>query len=95
MSIETDILLDDALKYVKYLNDIDVNNIEMTTIPGEARTVGGKAYFIHDEEGTKELVDKIFLKKNKKKRLQRVTVRMLNRSVKWRLHWRAGSNNEQ
>ena len=32
----------------------------MSTIPGEARMVGGKSYFIHDEEGTKELIDKIF-----------------------------------
>lgn len=58
--VETDISLEDALKYVKYLNDIELSNIEMTTIPGEARMVGGKSYFIHDEEGTKELVDKIF-----------------------------------
>lgn len=58
--VETDIALDDALQYVQYLDDIDVNNIEMSTIPGEARMVGGKSYFIHDQEGTKELIDKIF-----------------------------------
>ncbi|NLK97098.1 LCP family protein [Defluviitalea saccharophila] len=58
--VETDVDLNSALQYVQYLDDIDVNNIEMSTIPGEARMVGGKSYFIHDEQGTKELIDKIF-----------------------------------
>ncbi|WP_058486749.1 LCP family protein [Defluviitalea phaphyphila] len=63
--VETDISLNDALKYVKYLDDIDINNIDMYTIPGEARTIGERSYFIPDEEGIKELVDEIFFTEEK------------------------------
>lgn len=63
--VETDVDLTDALQYVQYLDDIDLNNIEMTTIPGEAQYIGNKSYFIHDEEGTKELVEKIFFSDDK------------------------------
>ena len=54
-SIETDATLKDVLKYAKYIKDIDVNSITMETIPGT-----GGAYFDHDEQGTKELVDRVF-----------------------------------
>ena len=42
-------------KYAKYIKDIDVNNITMETIPGT-----GGSYFDYDEEGTKELVNRVF-----------------------------------
>lgn len=64
--VETDVNLNDALNYVKYLNDIDLDNINMTTIPGDARMIGGISYFIHDEEGTRELVDEIFFSDDKR-----------------------------
>ena len=54
-SIETDATLKDVLKYAKYIKDIDINNITMETIPGK-----GGSYFDYDEEGTKELVDRVF-----------------------------------
>ncbi len=53
--VETDATLKDILKYVKYVKDIDVSSITMETIPGT-----GGSYFDHDEEGTKELVDRVF-----------------------------------
>ena len=40
---------------MKYIKDIDIDNMTMETIPGT-----GGAYFDHDEEGTKELVDRVF-----------------------------------
>lgn len=54
-SVETDATLKDVLKYIKYIKDIDISNMTMETIPGT-----GGAYFDHDEEGTKELVDRVF-----------------------------------
>lgn len=63
--VETDISINDALSYVKYLDEIKLDNINMTTIPGEARTIGGISYFIHDEEGTRKLVDEIFFSDDK------------------------------
>lgn len=53
--VQTDATLKDVLKYAKYIKDIDISKITMQTIPGE-----GGAYFDHDEEGTKQLIDKVF-----------------------------------
>lgn len=53
--VETDISIGDALKYVKYIKDIKMENVTMETIPGE-----GGSYFDIDKEGTKELVDRVF-----------------------------------
>lgn len=58
--LDTNFTLGDALKYVKYVKDIDVNNIAMETLPGEGRYVGEVSYYIHDEEATKEAVQRIF-----------------------------------
>ncbi len=59
--VETDASIMDALKYVKYINDIDTDNIRMETIPGEGTT----SYFIYDEEGTKEIVQEMIYGKTK------------------------------
>ena len=48
---ESDITLTDALKYVKYLKDINPSEMTTDTIPGE----GGK-YFDADVQGTKALI---------------------------------------
>lgn len=53
--VETDISIGDALKYVKYIKDIKMENVIMETIPGE-----GGSYFDIDKKGTKELVDRVF-----------------------------------
>lgn len=53
--VETDFGVSDALKYVKYLKDINLENVSMETIPGE-----GGSYFTLDEKDTKELVDRVF-----------------------------------
>ena len=50
--VETNATIMDALKYVKYIDDINVDNIRMETIPGE----GGSVFFEHDSEGTQKLV---------------------------------------
>lgn len=51
---ESNITLTDALKYVKYLKDIDPENMTTVTIPGE-----GGAFFDMDVEGTKTLIDEL------------------------------------
>ncbi|MDD3570166.1 MAG: LCP family protein [Lachnospiraceae bacterium] len=53
-TVETNISIMDALKYVKYVNYIDVDNVKMETIPG----VGG-SYFKHDKEGTADAVARL------------------------------------
>ena len=51
---ESDITIAEALKYVKYLKDVDSTNMETATIPGE-----GGSYFDMDEDGTKALIDRL------------------------------------
>ncbi|MDD4844863.1 MAG: LCP family protein [Anaerotignum sp.] len=51
---ESNITLTEALKYVKYLKEVDPTKMTTVTIPGE-----GGAYFDMDEEGTKALVDQL------------------------------------
>lgn len=53
--VETDFNLLDAVEYAKYIKDISFENISMETIPGE-----GGSYFDIDEEGTKEVVSRVF-----------------------------------
>ena len=54
-NVETDVTISDALKYVKYIKDINTDHVFMETIPG----VGG-ACFDYDVEGTEELVKRVF-----------------------------------
>lgn len=49
---ESDVTVAEALKYVKYVKDLDPAKITSDTVPGE-----GGSYFDMDEEGTKELID--------------------------------------
>lgn len=60
--VETDIGIDDALKYSTYITDIDPENIIMETLPGDSPDYkpGETSYFIHDPVETRALVDKIF-----------------------------------
>lgn len=51
---ESDITLSEALKYVKYLKEIDPEKMTAVTIPGE-----GGSYFDMDEAGTKALIDRL------------------------------------
>lgn len=53
-TVETDISIMDALKYVKYVNYINADNVKMETIPGE-----GRSYFYHDKDGTAEAVSRL------------------------------------
>lgn len=58
--IDTNITLVDALKYVRYVNDIDMNNIKMKVLPGEGKYIGEVSYFIHDEIATRDMIDEVF-----------------------------------
>lgn len=53
--VDTDISILDALKYVKYINYISVDDVSMETIPGE-----GGSYFTLDKKGTAEVVARLF-----------------------------------
>ena len=48
---ETNITFTDAMQYVKYLPNLDLENIKMGTIPGE-----GGVFFVADEAGVAAMV---------------------------------------
>ncbi len=54
--LKTDIGISDALKYLKYVDEAKESSITMETLPG----VGEPVYYILDEEGVKEVCDKVF-----------------------------------
>lgn len=58
--VDTDISLTDALKYVGYIKDIDVNNVNMQTIPGSGQYIGSVSYFVTDKAEARELVQNVF-----------------------------------
>lgn len=58
--VETDITLVDALKYVRYVNDVDMNNVVMEVLPGEGKYIGDVSYFIYDEIATRDVIDRVF-----------------------------------
>ena len=58
--VETDIGLNEMIKYSKYIGDIKDGKIIMETIPGVSEKYNGIAYYIPDEEGKKIVINKIF-----------------------------------
>ncbi len=58
--VETDVSMTDAMKYVNYVDKVDMSKISMETLPGVGQYVGGVSYFIHDVEDTREMVDRVF-----------------------------------
>lgn len=58
--VETDIGIDDALRYVKYINDIKPENVTMEVLPGSPETINEISYFLCDTTETRILVDKLF-----------------------------------
>lgn len=54
--LKTDIGISDALKYLKYVDEVKQSSITMETLPG----VGEPVYYILDDEGVKEVADKVF-----------------------------------
>lgn len=58
--IDTNLAISDALKYMNYIDQIDLNKITMETIPGVGQYVGGVSYYLHDANATEEAVQRIF-----------------------------------
>lgn len=58
--VETDVKLSDAIKYITYLDDVDMDKLSMQTLPGGARYIDNISYFIADEAETAKLVQDVF-----------------------------------
>lgn len=62
--LKTDLSLTDALKYSRYISDINLNNVQMETLPGEGKYIGDVSYFVYDEDVLPDTVDRLFLGKD-------------------------------
>jgi LCP family protein required for cell wall assembly len=58
--VDTNIPITAVLKVVPKLNDIDFENINIATVPGEGKYIGAESYYISYDEQTEELVEDMF-----------------------------------
>lgn len=58
--IDTNIPISVALKAVSVANKVDMENIKTGRIPGEGKYIGSISYYIHDEIGTKSMIEELF-----------------------------------
>ncbi|MGF7184793.1 LCP family protein required for cell wall assembly [Desulfitispora alkaliphila] len=56
-NVKTDMPITDMVTLANTVKDVDLNNLNTTTLPGTARTISGISYYILDEDATKELLD--------------------------------------
>ena len=59
-NINTNISIGTIAKYAIKFNKYDIANMNTVTLPGNAKTIKGVSYFIHSEDKTKDLVNKMF-----------------------------------
>ncbi len=56
---KTNLEQEDIALYVKDINQIDMDQIKMYTVPGDGKTVNGVAYFIHEEAKLRETMEQM------------------------------------
>ncbi len=59
-NVETNIPLDLILKFAVNVNNYNVEDMQMATLPGEPKYIGGVSYYMPNEEEMKTLIDSMF-----------------------------------
>lgn len=62
--VNTDFTIEDALEYIQYIEDIELEKVNMMVLPGQASTIDKVSYYIYDEAETKKLVNQYFTNTN-------------------------------
>jgi len=65
--VKTDMPLQDAMKYATSAVGLNVGDINLNTLPGEARYQGGGSYFFHDSKELKDLIIQMYSGENPEK----------------------------
>ncbi len=62
-NVDTNLDINEVLKYVPAAIDFNIDNIKSTTLPGVADRIGPSNlwFFVHDEDETEEIIDEMFL----------------------------------
>ncbi|SDZ34464.1 transcriptional attenuator, LytR family [Proteiniborus ethanoligenes] len=63
-NVDTNIPLDVIAKFALKAKNVDTDNIEMATLPGEPKLINGIWYFVHNPEESQEMVNNMFLDHN-------------------------------
>lgn len=63
-NVDTNIPLDTMAKFALKAKNVDTENIEMATLPGEPKYISKVWYFIHNKEKTQEIVNNMFVEHN-------------------------------
>lgn len=58
--VETDFGVSNLPKYLNVIPNIDTNNMNTATLPGTPQMIDNLSYYVLDNSGTKELVDRFF-----------------------------------
>ncbi len=58
--VTTNLTTEQMLDFAKVLKDVDVDSIQLNTIPGEGKTVKGNWLFLHDEAATLQILLDIY-----------------------------------
>ena len=61
--VKTNMDLDSIKDYIPYAFDMNMDNVKVGIIPGQDEVVNDIWFFFPDEEGTEEIVDKLFFNK--------------------------------
>lgn len=59
-NIETNLNMQAIFKGIRLANNLDTDNIVSEVLPGEGRYIGNVSYYLHDEEETKEVVNRLY-----------------------------------
>lgn len=57
--INTDLSAYELMQYALMMKDIDMNKIEVSTLPGRPNKKGSASYWILDSDGTQEVIDRL------------------------------------
>lgn len=58
--VDTNIPLGTILRGVSTANKLDIDNLNIETLPGDGDYIEGVSYYIYDEVGSREIVNEIF-----------------------------------
>lgn len=58
--VRTNLSLGEMASLAQVLSGLDLDKVEFYTLPGRAKTIDGRSYFIHDREKTQALIKELF-----------------------------------
>lgn len=59
-TVSTDIKLSEVSSYLPYLNSMKAENLTFNIVPGEGQYIGGKSYYVIDEEKIPAFLEEVF-----------------------------------